>query len=351
MDKKTMRVNEINPYIPDPVESRRAHSGAAVRLAYGFGIIALVLYGAWYFGRAFIFLEGTGIVSAPLHDVSTPYLSQIEHVNVAPGISVSEGDLIARIRSPQLDQEINNLDRLLLEQSQKEADLRIRYEVAKATSQSANDRLAVTNEAYSRLEGSAAAAVSFTYKMDVSRERSQASMLKAQADAEAHEIQDQLDRFDVNRRFIKSKISQLQREFNDGKIIASVDGIIGNRIGHSGEVIKPGDPIAEIYDVSSQSIIWHIPSLIIREPRIGDPVYIHYGRKILAGYICEIKQITELATEANQSILRDKQQMQIILVRLRDPKNELPVNSVVTVRMNYSARLDQLIGKALGSSQ
>lgn len=335
-----MRVNEINPMIPDPVEARRSTSGAAVRFAYGAGIIALGLYLIWYFGRGFLFLEGTGLVTAPLHVVSTPYLSKIEHINVAPGIPVNEGDILATVRSPQLEQDINALDRILVDQSQKEADLRIRYRIAKATSETADSRLAVVNEAYARLDGAGSAAASLGYRMDVSRERSQAYMQKAQAQAEAEEIQAQLDRFEVNRRFIKSKIQQLEKDFDDGHVKSPVDGLIGNRVARDGEIIRPGDTIAEVYDTSDTYIVWHVPSFNIRQPKVADPVFIHHGQRVIPGYVFEIKQIAEVAAEHTQSVLRGSTQHQVILVRARFGRVNLPINAPVIVRMNYSEWLD-----------
>ncbi len=346
-----MQLNAIDPRIPDPVESRRAASGFAVRFAYGLGIIVLAATLLWHFGRGFLFLEGTGVVSAPVHDISTPYLSRVEYVNVVPGIVVTAGDLLARIKSPQLDREINEIERALVEQSQKEADLRVRFRMAKATSQSASDRLAMANEAYQRLDGKNSEAASLGYRMDVYRERSQAMAQKAQAEAEIDEIQAQLDRFELNRRFLKGKIAALEADFDDGKIIAPIGGLIGNTIAHTGEIIKPGDTIAEIYDLSEFYIVWHIPAFGIKQPKIADPVFIHYGPKVLPGYIFEIKQIAEAAAEPSQSVLREKQPQQIIIVKTIAKQPDLPIHAAVTVRMNYSSWLDALIGRLLGLVQ
>lgn len=346
-----MPLHDITTAIPDPVETRRAASGFAIRFLYGAGIVGLAFYLLWYFGRVFIFLEGTGFVSAPLYEISTPYLSRVDHMNVAPGIVVSTDDLIATIRSPQLDKEINDIDRILVEQSQREADLKIRYRIAKATSQSASDRLLMANEAFQRLEGKNGEAASLTYRMDVYRERSQAMAQKSQADAEIEEIQAQLDRFEVNRRFLKSKIAQLEKDFDEGQVKAPIGGLIGNTIAHMGEIIKPGDVIAEIYDLSEFYIVWHIPAFGIKQPKVADPVYVHYGQKVLPGYIFEIKQIAESAPDAAQSILRAPVRQQIIWVKTISKNPDLPIHAPVTVRMNYSSALDAFVSRLVGFTQ
>lgn len=343
-----MRLNEIYPMIPNPVETRRAASGFAVRLAYGVGLLLLGATLLWHFGRGFVFLEGTGLVSAPVHEISTPYLSRVEYLNVVPGIVVTSGDLLARIKSPQLDREINEIERVLVEQSQKEADLRVRYRIAKATSQSSTDRLAMANEAFQRLDGKNTESASIGYRMDVYRERSQAMAQKSQAEAEIEEIQAQLDRFEINNRFLRRKIAALESDFDEGLIKAPIGGLIGNTIAHIGEIIKPGDTIAEIYDLSEFYIVWHIPAFGIKQPKIADPVYIHYGQKVLPGYVFEIKQIAEMAAGSAQSILREKQPQQIILVKPIAKQPDLPMNAPVTVRMNYSSWIDALIARLVG---
>ena len=351
MQERAMPLPEINPSIPNPVDMRRAASGFAIRFLYGLGILGFAAYLLWYFGRAFLFLEGTGFVSAPLHEISTPYLSRIEHMNVAPGIVVSADDLLATIKSPQLDKEINDIDRILVEQSQREADLKIRYRIAKATSQSAADRLLMANEAFQRLDGRNGEAASLTYRMDVYRERSQAMAQKSQADAEIEEIQSQLDRFDVNKRFLKGKISQLETDFDQGQVKAPISGLVGNHIAHMGEIIKPGDVIVEIYDLSEFYIVWHIPAFGIKQPKVADPIYVHYGQKVLPGYVFEIKQIAETAPDAAQSVLRARAPQQIILVKTIAKHPDLPINAPVTVRMNYSSFMDALVSRLIGFFQ
>jgi multidrug resistance efflux pump len=346
-----MHRTDQHRHAPDPVETRRSVSGMGVRIIYGTGVIGLGLYLLWYFGRSLLFLEGTGIVTAPIYDISTPYLSLIDSVNVVPGIYISEHDIVATIHSPQLDQNINDIDRVLVEQSQKEADLRIRYRIANATSQSAQDRLAMANEAFRRLDGKNGESASLVYRMDVYRERAQALVQKSQADAEVDEVQIQLHRFEENTALLKNKIQALNAQFNNGYVTAPISGIIGTNLMHNGEVIKPGDRIVQIYDMSESYIIWHVPAFTIKTPRIGDIVYVHYGQKILPAYVYDIKNIAETAPESSQSILRDKPQEQAILVRTKTQQPSLPINAPVTVRMNYNGWLDAAVSYIIGRMQ
>lgn len=350
MDKQLDKAMADLPMAPHPVRGRRSRSGLAVRLVYGAGVIAVGCYFAWYFGRALLFLEGAGQVTAPVYDVSTPYLSQVVHMNVTPGIAVEEGDLIATVTSPQLDREIGEFERLLVEQGQKEADLRIRLRIALATRDLAHRSVDIVEEAFSRLDSGANNTTSLSYRMDVYRERALARLQEAQSEAEADEVSKQLERLESNRRDIRIKIQSMRDSFGEGEIKAQVDGIIGNDLVHTGEVIKPGDRIAEIYDVSESYILWHLPAFSLRQPQVADKVYVHYGSRVLPAYVYEVQHIAQPAPSRNQSLLREREQQQVALVKLVSSQSPLPINAQVTVRMNYSEWLETITRKLFGNA-
>lgn len=351
MDKHLEGAQPKLPLAPHPVRGRRTRSGLAVRIVYGAGVVAVGCYFAWYFGRALLFLEGAGQVTAPVYEVSTPYLSQVTHMNVTAGIAVEEGDLIATLVSPQLDREINELDRVLVEQSQIEANLRIRLRVALATLDLAHRSVELAEEAFNRLGDGSAGNTSLSYRMDVYRERGLARLQEAQTEAEADEVKKQLDRLESNRREIRIKIRSLRDAFDKGRVKAQVDGIIGNDLVHTGEVVKPGDRIAEIYDVSESYILWHLPAFSLRQPQVADEVYVHFGSRIIPAYVYEVQQIAEQAPGLNQSLLRERQQQQVVLVKLFSGQSQLPINAQVTVRMNYNEWLETLARKLFGSAE
>jgi multidrug resistance efflux pump len=261
---------------------------------------------------------------------------------------VAEGDLIAVVKSQQLESQVNDLDRLLVEQSQKEADLRIRLRIASATREATRDRLAIASEAYQRLDGDRAGVTSLGYRMDVYRERSLANIALAQAEAEADETRRQLERLERNRAEVQGKIDATRAEFDEGRIKAPVDGLVGSLIANPGEVIRPGDSMLEIYDLSESYITWQIPAFSLRQPKVADVVYVYYGSKVMPGYVWDIQQLAQDAPEAGQSILRGRERRQVILVKLQRRGVELPIHAQVTIRMNYSGLAEAAFGWLFG---
>lgn len=78
----------------------------------------------------------------------------------------------------------------------------------------------------------------------------------------------QLERFKSNTVLLEGKIKKFNDDFGDGRIRAPINGLIGNKIAHIGEIIKPGDVIAEIDDVSDLYIVWHVPAFNIYAPKL-----------------------------------------------------------------------------------
>ena len=337
----------VAPPPVDPVQGRRKRGGAFVRWLYGAGVILLAAYLAWAGGRSLIFLEGPGYVAAPKYLASTPYLSQISHMNVSAGVGVDAGDILAFTTSPQVEREKTELLRLELEQANREGELKIRLRIATATLSASKDRLAFADETLGRM-GDHNVTVSTAYKMDVLRERSDALLLNAQAEAETAEIKLQLDHLREHSDALKERVARLDRDFAGGIITSPVNGVVGLALAHDGQVVSPGQTIAEIYDIAASYIDWHVPSFRLYSPRTGDIVFIYRGNSFTRGYVWEILNLAESDRSQGESVLRTPRVKQIVRVKTLREGEILPLHSEVTVRMNYVGALDTLLARLEG---
>src|SRR4029450_2835287 len=98
-----VKINRLDPNVPDPVESRRRAAGRLVRLAYPTVVFGVLGFFVIYFGAPFVYLSGPGTVTAPRHVVSLPYTVQVNQMNLVPGATVKAGEEIAQILSPEQD--------------------------------------------------------------------------------------------------------------------------------------------------------------------------------------------------------------------------------------------------------
>jgi hypothetical protein len=72
-----VKINRLDPNIPDPVESRRRAAGRFVRFAYATIVFGVLGFFVIYFGAPFVYLGGPGTVSSPRYVVSLPYTVQV----------------------------------------------------------------------------------------------------------------------------------------------------------------------------------------------------------------------------------------------------------------------------------
>jgi HlyD family secretion protein len=98
-----VKINRLDPNVPDPVESRRRAAGRLVRFAYTIVVFGVLGFFIIYFGAPFVYLGGPGTVSSPHYVVSLPYTVQVNQMKLVPGTTVKAGEDIADVLSPEQD--------------------------------------------------------------------------------------------------------------------------------------------------------------------------------------------------------------------------------------------------------
>jgi HlyD family secretion protein len=185
-----VKINRLDPNIPDPVESRRRAGGRLVRIAYATIVFGILGFFVIYFGAPLVFLSGPGTVSSLRHVISLPYVVQVSQINVVPGNTVKAGEEIARVRSPEQDNIVATYMRALADIATRKAELRIKARVAQESLEAARAYQRLTEQAATDIEASSAA--SLTYRVEIFRERALARKTVVSQEAEVAESITQL---------------------------------------------------------------------------------------------------------------------------------------------------------------
>src|SRR5262245_5924936 len=180
-----VKINRLDPNVPDPVESRRRAAGRFVRIAYETIVFGLVAFFVIYFGAPLVFLSGPGIVTSPRFVVSLPFTVQVNQMKLVPGGVVKAGQEIAEVISPEQDSIVATYMRALADISGRTAELRIKARVAQESLEASRSYLKVTEEAAERIDAMATATV--TFRMEVLRERASARQAVGAQEAEVAE--------------------------------------------------------------------------------------------------------------------------------------------------------------------
>ena len=332
-----IQLRRLDPNVPDPVESRRSASGRIVRFVYALGVTLVLGFFVLRFSAPLVFLSGPGIVSAPREIVSLPYIVQVQRMEVTPGATVQAGTPIALVRSPQFDETLSNFARALADVTGREAELRVKARLARDSLESARSRLRVADESLHRLEAvSNPENASVAFRTEVYRERAQAVQNVVALEAEADEASTQLLRLSETRRQIQTQLERTEKEFDAGRVLSPVDGIVATQLARAGETVLAGSSIAEIFHAGEVYIDWYIPDFRLVDPQPGYRVVIAIGRSRVLGTIDEILPISDTFESRRSSILRDPQRGQVARIRL-DPDVQPPaLNATVGVYMYYT---------------
>lgn len=337
-----MDPHRLDPDIPDPVENRRSSSGRAVRLVYLFGLLGLALFLAWHFLRFIIFLEGSGTITAKQFQISVPYTVHIDNIEVVAGSRVKRGDVIAMISSFEVEQYQTKLLRSIADIVAREAELQIRLSIAQASLGPSAERLKIAEEITRRFQAFSSGSESSQYRIDIFRELSNAMAFQAQAEAEATEVSKQLLRQAENRLKLEARLALSVRDFNGGKILSPIDGVVTYDIALEGATVLVGKSIGSVYDTSDIYIDWEMPLRRLVEPKVGDVVFISSGYSVLEGEIAEIFPISTSLGADRRDFFSATPQGQTVRVKNQGFDQLLPIDSQVTVRMNYTTAMNRL---------
>ena len=327
-------LNRLDPNLPDPVESRRRAAGRMVRGAYTaivFGVLAFIVI---YFGRPFVYLAGPGVVASPPVVVSLPYTVQVKQMMVLRGAMVNAGDEIASVWSPQLDDTVATYMRALAEVNARSAELRIKARAASESLEASRSYLRVTEEATSHLDTSTTA--SLTFRIEMLRERALAQKTVVAQEAEVAEASVQLASLDEFGGQLREHLDGLERNFDGGRIVAPIAGVVSNAPAIKGQTVVAGTPIAEILSPNDVFVIWYVPNERFRDPEVGRKVSVVFGRRRLEGTITEILPLSDTYGGTQSSVVRDPIATQIARVRLSPNVVPPALKSTVYVKMYYT---------------
>src|SRR6266511_5414410 len=310
-----VKINRLDPNVPDPVESRRRAAGRLVRFAYATVVFGVLAFFIIYFGAPFVYLGGPGTVSSPRYVVSLPYTVQVTHMNLEPGATVKAGEDIAEVVSPEQDSIVATYMQALADVAGHTAELRIKARVAQESLEASRSYQLVTQEAVERLNVMSAATV--TFRMEVLREYASARKAVVSQEAEVAESAIQLASLDEFIKQLRGRLDEVERHFGRGKVFA---------------------PIAGIVDPTDIFVDWYIPNERLIDPKVGNDVFVVFGNRRIPAKIAQILPVSGVyaGTQQQQLLTRDRPATQIARIRFDPGNSPPPLNSTVDVRMHYS---------------
>ncbi|MCA1413916.1 HlyD family efflux transporter periplasmic adaptor subunit [Bradyrhizobium sp. NBAIM20] len=337
-----IKINRLNPNVPDPIESRRRAAGRVVRFTYALIVFGVLAFFVIYFGAPFVYLGGPGTVTSPRQIVSLPYTVQITKMDLEPGTFVKAGEEIAEVVSPEQDSIVATYMRALADINGRTAELRIKARVAQESLNAARAYLKVTEDAANQVETMSSATL--TFRMEVLRERASAGKTVVSHEAEVAESAVQLASLDDFIDQLRARLNDVQSHFGRGKVFAPVAGVVSTGIAHVGQSLTAGASIAEILDPIDTFVDWYIPNERLIDPKVSKEVFVVFGNRRIPGRIAQILPVSAVYA-GTQVQLRDRPATQIARIRFDPGTSPPPLNSTVYVHMHYSEFVARVAGR------
>lgn len=330
------------PVVPrDPVKMRRATAGGFLRSVYALAVFGLAAFLGWQVLKPVIYTQSPGTVTAPAYVVSTPFAARVLSIAVEPGTRVKKGAVVATVRSPEIYALRASLLHGMVEQANKEADLRVKLTVARHSIDAAQNRLEHANKNVQLMEKTPAA-VSTGFRIEVFREQAVAALGLAQLEAEITEISIQLGRMHGQLLELEKNRQEVETAFNEGRQLSPVAGVVGPRIAEPGQSVSTGHSIVQIYDDSKMYVEWILSAGRIRQPEPGARVYVIDGTRVMRGRIEKLQEIAEKA-EVGPSLFGRAEAGQLVRIKLDAGERYPPLLTTIEVRYNYWRFMDPAV--------
>ena len=289
-----------------------------------------------------LFLEGHGTITAKRILISAPYSLHIESIEAIAGAAVRKGDVIAIISSFEVEKYQSDLLRTIAGLSSTESDLQIRASIAEASLAPAARRLAIARETTARFEAWPDDRTTAQYRIDIFRELSDATAFFTRAQAEVSEVGRQLALNKQNQTALEARLADSIRQFNEGRILAPIDGVVAFGIAEAGQSLPVGQAIGSVYDTTEIYIDWEMPLRRFVEPKVGDKVFITAGYSVIEGSVAKIYPLSSSLGANRHDYFSTTPQGQTARVENHGFDKLLPIDSSVTVRMSYTVALQKL---------
>ncbi|WP_332685093.1 HlyD family secretion protein [Bosea sp. (in: a-proteobacteria)] len=301
------------------------------RYFYIAAVIATFVYLANIFFGNLLWLKAEGLILSDHVIVASPYAVQVTRMAVQPGQLVKQGDLLAKVSSPQIMEAMATLTSKAAETTARQAELAIKLEVANAVMKTAEERLKETELQLRKVNTSRAGLgfVSDAFAANVQKDRYAAMQEKVSREAERRGTIQQLAQLDLSLGEARAALEQLRLSYNDGVITAPADGTVGPKTAVQGDVLRPGDNLMQLY-VGTKYALVYLETGTLYEVKVGDPVAIADGFKHTEGTISEIQPITVPLPAEFQRAFRPPSRGQVAKIRL-ETEETFPMASKVSV--------------------
>ncbi len=313
----------------------RAGGIAWGRYLYLAMLISLFLFLLNFFVGSYLFLKADGLVIKDTYTVSPLYTARIKKVFVKPGDTVKKGQPLLELESSTLMLQLATIATEVAKLTSQTAQLKAKTNLAEVLLPTAKEHAQQTNRTLKNLS-----AKNKEYIVTSSRvEEAFSNKIKAnsklsQLEAEASVYRTELRLIESAELVAKRALNNLKRIYNDGKVNAPIDGIVGTKLVNEGAVVLVGKPLLQVF-AGKAYVLAFLPKNYLFGLAKAQEVTIKSGSLKATGVIEKMLPVAASLPKEFQNAIKPTGRQQLIRINLPD-NHPFVISQNVMVRGSWS---------------
>jgi multidrug resistance efflux pump len=332
---RSLRQRRISFTRPAEPRTRRL---MVIRWVYLSSIFILAVWLANFFFGEMLYLRSEGLVVGQPSVVAAEFPVTVRDLLVREGEHVKAGQVAAVVTSQEVLETIARLSADIAARQVRLGELRIRDQTIDAMLALAEDRDKVATSARKEFErlvqqgyqslDKRTAAIESEY-----RSRQDLETLKA----EKRSVDEELKILGTVLGEAQSALHDLRRNYDEGRLRVSIDGIVSRLSVDKGAVVRAGEPLIEIYGLPHY-VLAYLPTGGLYTVVAGDPVEISSGLRTMRGTIVRVEPFAAALPREFQRSFIPVERQQVIRVEFASGVELPPLFTKVQIRSPNVAR-------------
>ena len=286
-------------------------------------LCGLFLWIADMFVGNLLYFQADGLVMRDRVVLATQYPAEVKKLNVEEGSLITKGELLAQVRSQKVEETFAQLYSDMAQAIVRSTDLEVRSKVYKAIYPMAQHR-------YQEAHAARLATDKLTDENRLTNMR-RAELLKGEIDSAQAQTQIEAEQSTIEQNVpdikaavaaSKAAVTRLRDIYADGTLKAPSDGVVGYLHVAEGSVVRPGDPLMELF-TNKPYILAYVPEGALYDLSPGDPVKIRVGFSTYYGKVSRLYPLASRLPKEFQNTFQPAARAQVVRIEF-DPSDHYP---------------------------
>ena len=264
--------------------------------SWGRWVYLLLLCGFlfWVFDLFFgnlVYFRAEGLVMRDRVVLATQFPAAVKELAVQEGSEVTANQVVAQVRSQSVEESFAKLSAETVDGLTRAAQLKVRDRVNAAISGMAERRHREAQAARIATESLRdQQLVTVGRRAELVKNELESAQSQSEIEAEHRALQETLPELERAVAASKQAVERLRETYADGAVEAPADGVVGYLHVSKGSVVRPGDPLMEIF-TGAPYVLAYVPEGGLYELQPGDGIRIRVGFKTYQGHVSRLYPI------------------------------------------------------------